>query len=415
KSKSYIIGKDPATSDIIFNDLSVSKNNTKISIDENKNILIEDLGSKNGTFVNNEKIQQKIQISFNDLITVGTTTFLIVEKEAAQETIYSPAPSFEQKDEIKEEEKVLTPTHWKKQVIPIRYLILAGSSIIVVLVIFLSFLSLFKSNDLQAGKKDYTLEIKKTLDSFSDIQFSYNPSGANLLLAGHVLTYIDKQELMYDLKQLNFISSIEDAIVVDEGVRKAFNETLVTQEDFKSATCRANKPGSFVLEGYVKTPEIYQKLTDYVNNNFPYLNKLENMVVIEQVLQVEIATKLFKNNFSNITFEIVSGELILTGRYNKNNSKEFESLINDFLKTQGISTVKNLAIASSATDAIVDLSNKYAITGSAQYDGKSFSVVANGKIVTLGDVFDGMLITSISPNTIFLEKDDLKYKINYSP
>lgn len=418
KSKSYIIGKDPATSDIIFNDLSVSKNNTKITIDENKNIFVEDLGSKNGTYVNNVKIEERTQITSNDLITVGTTTFLIVEKEAALETIYSPAFGVEEeKPQVKEEavkEAAKKTADWKKQIIPTRYLIMAGSFILVFFVIFLSFFGLFKAKEVKVSKKETTNEIKNIIDKFEDVQFSFNPSSANLLLVGHVLTNINKQELLYDLKQLNFISSIEDTVIVDEGVWKDFNATLLQQE-FKSVTLHANKPGNFVLEGYVKTPEDFQKLTDYVNANFPYLNKLENKVVIDQVLQVEIAAKLLENNFPAITFEIISGELVLAGRFNEKKTSEYEKLLDNFKKTQGISSIKNLAIASTENAARIDLSDKYKITGSAMYDGKSFSVVANGKIVAIGDNLDGMIVTSISPDTIFLEKDDLKYKINYSP
>jgi type III secretion system YscD/HrpQ family protein len=419
KSKSYIIGKDPASSDIIFTDLSVSKNNTKITIDENKNIFVEDLGSKNGTYVNNVKIEEKTQITSNDLITVGTTTFLIVGKEAAQETIYSPAPTFEEKKEgVKEEikvEKEILKTSWKKQIIPIRHLLFAGSFIIIFFVSFLSFFALFRAKAVSVPKKEPTNEIKKIMERYSDVQFSYNPSSSNLLLVGHVLSGIDKQELLYDLKQLNYISNIEDTIIVDEGVWKDFNATLSSQEDFKSIALHANQAGKFIVEGYVKTPEAYQKLTDYINTNFPYLNQLENKVIIDQILQVEIATKLFKNNFPSVTFEIISGELVLAGRINKDKTKEYENILNEFKRTPGITSVKNLAIASTEDVARVDLTDKYRITGSAQYDGKSFSVVANGKIITLGDVLDGMRVTLISSNAILLEKDDIKYKINFSP
>jgi len=417
KSKSYIIGKDPSAADIIFTDLSVSKRNTKITIDDNKNIFVEDLNSKNGTYVNNVKIEEKTQIISNDLITIGTTTFITVEKEAAQETIYSPAPTFEEKkEEVKEEkkEKELIKI-WKKQFIPIRHLILAGSLIIIFFVIFLSFFGLFKAKEVEITKKEPTHEIKKIIDDFGDVQFSFNPSSANLLLVGHVLTNIAKKELFYELQQLDFITKIEDTIIIDEDVWKDFNETLNLQEEFRSVAIHANKPGNFIIEGYVKTPEEFQKLMDYVNANFPYIDKIENKVIIDQILQVEIATKLSKNNFSSVSFEIISGELVLAGRYNNAQKKAFENMIEDFKKTQGIHSVKNLAIPSTAMAASIDLSDKYKITGTAQYDGKNFSFVANGKIVTIGDILDGMEITVITPNTIFLEKDDLKYKINYSP
>ena len=59
------------------------------------------------------------------------------------------------------------------------------------------------------------------------------------------------------------------------------------------------------------------------------------------------------------------------------------------------------------------------MTGSSLFDGRPYSVVLNsqtfnGKIFTLGDTIDGMKTTSIEPDTILLEKDGLKYKINYT-
>jgi hypothetical protein len=54
------------------------------------------------------------------------------------------------------------------------------------------------------------------------------------------------------------------------------------------------------------------------------------------------------------------------------------------------------------------------VTGSSLYDGRGYSVVLNGKIYTLGDLVDGMKITSIEQSTILLEKDGLKYKIEYT-
>ncbi|NGX34001.1 MAG: hypothetical protein K1060chlam1_00346 [Candidatus Anoxychlamydiales bacterium] len=417
KSKSYIIGKDVQSADIIFSDLSVSKQNTKITIDENSEMFVEDLGSKNGTYVNNKKIEEKTKITSQDLITVGTTTFLVIEKEAAQETIYSPAPTFEMEEEkTKEEEKeaTLKKTIWKKQFIPTRHLILAGSFILIFFVIFLSFFGLFKAKDIEVVKKEPVQKIENIIKEYDTLEFSFNPTNANLFLAGHVLTRIDKQELMYDLNALSFIKNIEDNIIVDELTIKNFNDTLNEDENFRSVFVLANKPGNYILNGYVKTADNYNSLTSFVNSNFPSLDKLENRVVIDQVLQVQIATMLSKKGFSSLSFEMISGKLVLAGRYNKKEEKSFNDLMQDLLKTPGIHSIKNLAISSDALTARIDLTTKYKITGWAKYDSQN-SVVANGKIIISGDLLDGLEVTNISENAILLEKDDIKYKINYSP
>lgn len=412
KSKSYIIGKDSTLADIIFADLSVSGQNTKITIDENNNIFIQDLGSKNGTYVNNKQIKEKTKISSNDLITVGTTTFLIVEREAAQETIYSPAPSFEFEEE--KEAKVAKETIWKKQFIPTRHLIIAGSFLVIFFVIFLSFFALFKAKDVQVVKKQPVSEIKKVLKNYEDVEFSFNPSGANLFLVGHVASSVDKRELMYDINNLKFIQKVEDNIVIDEYVTKDFNEVLSEDEDFRSVYLYSYQPGSFILEGFVKTPKNYQDLTDYINSNFSYLEKLQNKVIIDQVLQTQIATKLIQNDLSGIAFVLTGGKLVLSGSFDRNKTKAFNEVLEELKKTPGIYSIKNLAISSSETDARIDLSNKYKITGWAKYDGTNFSVVANGKIITTGDLLDGMVVTAINEKAVLLKKADLKYKINYS-
>ncbi|NGX52739.1 MAG: hypothetical protein KR126chlam5_01042 [Candidatus Anoxychlamydiales bacterium] len=415
KSKSFIIGKDVAQADIIFSDMSVSKQNTKITIDENSDIFVEDLGSKNGTYVNNKKIEEKTKITPHDLITLGTTTFLVIEKEAAQETIYSPAPTFEVEEDKKEEEKELLTkkTVWKKQFIPTRHLIFAGSFIIIFFIIFLSFFGLFKAKDIEVVKKMPTEKIQNIIKEYDTIEFSFNDASANLFLAGHVLTSIDKQELMYDLKVLSFIKNIEDNIIIDEITVKNFNDSLNEEESFRSVFSLANQPGNYVLEGYVKTAANYSGLNSFVNSNFPYLDKLENRVVIDQVLQVQIATLLTKNGFT-LSFELISGKLVLVGRYNKNQASSYKILMQEFLKTPGIHSIKNLAIASDGMMARIDLTSKYKITGWAKYDGQN-SVVANGKIIISGDTLDGLDVTNVSENAILLEKDDIKYKINYSP
>ena len=52
--------------------------------------------------------------------------------------------------------------------------------------------------------------------------------------------------------------------------------------------------------------------------------------------------------------------------------------------------------------------------GFSKRDDESHYVVINGKILTLGDVLDGMTIMNIETTMVLLEKDGLKFKINYN-
>ena len=80
KSKSYIIGKDPTLSDIVFQDLSVSRQHAKIEVTDREEVFIEDLGSRNGLIINGELCKEKKELKTQDLISIGTTSFLIIDR-----------------------------------------------------------------------------------------------------------------------------------------------------------------------------------------------------------------------------------------------------------------------------------------------------------------------------------------------
>ena len=105
KGRTYIIGKDPNSCDIVFQDLSVSRNHARLSVAADGVIELEDLGSKNGTVVSGAPISEKRTVTPQDLIALGTTVFMIIDREAPQETIFSSIiPSYEA---AKEEEAAL--------------------------------------------------------------------------------------------------------------------------------------------------------------------------------------------------------------------------------------------------------------------------------------------------------------------
>ena len=76
--------------------------------------------------------------------------------------------------------------------------------------------------------------------------------------------------------------------------------------------------------------------------------------------------------------------------------------------------VKNFVVFTSETTSVIDLTSKYKVTGSSRLGNKSQYVVINGKILSAGESLDGMKIMEIAENSVFLEKDGIKYKINYN-
>jgi len=76
-----LIGRDAAC-DIVIPDRQVSRQHARIS-NTGKGIILEDLGSKNGTFVNNKPIFEEVKLAEADEIQIALTqTFLFLSSDA---------------------------------------------------------------------------------------------------------------------------------------------------------------------------------------------------------------------------------------------------------------------------------------------------------------------------------------------
>lgn len=411
----YLIGKDPNTCDIIFQDLSVSRQHARLSIDADENAFIEDLGSRNGVIVNGELIADKHMLASQDLVALGTTTFLVVDRKQARETIVSPPSPMMIPPLVKEESRTLREKRdWRELVIPKRHLVLAGIFASVLFVSLFAMFSLFKVQPIVVRQADESKKIEDAIEKFPFVHFSFNPNSGRLFLTGHVLTAIDKQEVLYLLKQFSFVGEIEDNLIVDELVWKNTNDLLSTNPNWGAVSVYSTEPGKFVVRGYVQTIEQQQALQDYITLHFPYLDKLENQVIVEKNLQTEIQKRLTEKNYSGIAFQLSNGEVVFAGRVEESKNSEFQKVLQEIKKLSGVRVVKNFVIITTADTSRIDLSDQYAITGYSKRDDKDYFVVINGRILGEGDMFDGMLITQVASKSVFLEKDGLKYRINYN-
>lgn len=417
KGRSYTIGKDPNQCDISFQDLSVSKAHARLTVDDEGTVEIEDLGSKNGTAVNGSAISEKRKLTQKDIVALGTTIFLIIDRAAPQETIYSPvlpslyeAPPTEEETAAKESEEI----HWKHRAIPTKYLVMAVSFAAIFLIVFLSFFSLFKSAKLEIATIEGDDDIKKALEKFTDVQFSYNPASGKLFLVGHVATGIDYQELTYRIQQLPFISGTEDTVVIDELVCKTMNDVLAGNSNFNGVSIQSPEAGKFVVNGYVQNNELTSQLSDYLTSHFPYLDRLQNNVVVEDNLSAQIGGLFMTSGFGAVAYDLSNGEVILSGPYNGEEAEKFQALVQEINRIPGVRSVKNFAIATSPTMASINLSDQYKVSGTTVFGDRGYSVVLNGKIFTLGDTVDGMKLISIEPSAILLEKDGVKFRIDYT-
>jgi hypothetical protein len=111
---------------------------------------------------------------------------------------------------------------------------------------------------------------------------------------------------------------------------------------------------------------------------------------------------------------VANGEVILTGNYSNKMESDFESMLKELNKVSGVASVKNYALPTHPNLAAINVTDQYAVSGLSQFDGQGYSAILNGKIYTLGDTIGGMKITMIEQNTILLEKDGIKYKIDYT-
>lgn len=425
KGRTYTLGKDPDSCDIVFQDLSVSRNHARLTIHPDASMEIEDLGSKNGTVINGIPITEKKPLTTQDMIALGTTVFLLIDREAPQETIYSPmVPAYEPpKAEappapvVEVAPEVPTPEEekdWKKEPIPMKYLIAAASFAAIFLIVFLSFFSLFKSSQVEVAKNEPVSRIQKALAKFEGVQYSFNPASGKLFLVGHVLTAVEAQEMRFRISEIDFVNSIEDTVIIDEFVDKSMNDILSSNPEFRGVIIQSPTPGKFIAAGYVETNATAALLSEYLAVNFPYLDRLENKVVVGEILNAQIQGMLLAKGFATLAFQYNNGELMLTGNYSDAMKDQFNSLVQELERVNGIVGVKNFAVASTPNQAAIDISNQFQVTGISKHDGTGFSAILNGKIYTLGDQVNGMAITEIDPMTILLEKDGIKYKINYT-
>ncbi len=287
-----------------------------------------------------------------------------------------------------------------------------------VILLGVGLVSLFRVSEVVPIPHDYPQEISSAVEKFPGVQFTYNKASSKLFLVGHVSTGVEKNELIYNLQGLMFIKNYEDNVVIDESIWHEMNILLSKLSDFQGVSMHSPGPGQFVLTGYLQTDKQAAALTDYMNLNFAYLDKLENLVIVEEQVMEEVDSSLLQQGFNGVAVAFSNGELMLTGYISSTDVTTFQSLLDQFKQISGVRTARNYVVALSPEQAVVDLNEKYPdryqVTGFSKHGDVNINVVINGRMLSRGDSIDNMTITSIQPHTIFLEKEGLKYKIEYN-
>lgn len=415
--KTYIIGKDPEKCDIVFQDLSVSKRHARISVSNDQDVSIEDLDSKNGVFVGGVKIEETTTLDPQDTVTIGTSTFLLIDQEGMQQTIYAPPPNVPLEETTGKEAPAEgvrdRKTDWKQLTIPKKHLFIAFFFLLLAFIGVIGTISLFRAKEVNVVTGNELEQIEEITRDYPYIRFSFTLGSGKLFIFGHLGTELEQQELLYRLDSLKFLSILENNIIIDERVVENFNALLLKNPAWRRVTIMYTQVGRFLLRGYVETPEQLQELSDYIRRNFSYLDRLDNNVVAERTLNAQIQALIKEKDLINVAFELKGGELILGGTVNEKEEEIIEELVQKISELNGITQVKNLVVFTAGTSR-VDLSSRYQITGTSMFGDVNQYVMINGKILGSGDYLDSMMITEITKKEVLLERDGIKYRINYN-
>jgi len=434
----YVVGTDPNSCDIVFYDTSVSRQHCRISVDKNDDLSIEDLKSRNGTTVDGEQVKTKKKLAPNAVVSVGTTAFTVYDREGEMHTIISPLlPAIVkvlQKEESKASEakvhesneplpeKVPEPQELKfndskpseKTAHAMGAFIVIGIVTGLFIIVGLGTATLFRSNPVVAEEQvDAAKVIDDILVPFPAIKAYYNKSTGVLQLIGHVLTPVDRQHLLYSLQGMHFIKEIDDrSVIIDEYSWQNINQALSENPDWRGISIHSPSAGKFVATGSLQTRKEAEKLSDYLANNFAYFDMLENRIIVQED-EINAALNILQQaDLGSIGVQMTGNDLILTGGVAHNKLEDLKKAIEEMRKMTGVRDIKNQVKETAPDQAMINISDKYEVTGFS-LKGNNYSVVINGRILSMGDELDGMLIKSVKRNAIFLEKDNVQYRIDF--
>ncbi|MBA2727047.1 MAG: type III secretion system inner membrane ring subunit SctD [Parachlamydiaceae bacterium] len=440
-ASAYVIGTDPNSCDIIFHDTSVSRQHARVSITPDDILTIEDLKSRNGTLLDGEKIKTRSTLPPNAIVTIGTTSFTVYDREGEMQTIISPflpaivkslqaeelkqaapppPPAREEvksqpNDEAKELSSSLEMKSAEKSVHNLGAFIVLGIITALFVIIGIGTATLFRGEPIVKQQEVDAVElIQKALEPFPSVKPFFNKSTGVLQLTGDVLTLADKNKILYSLQGFNFVKDVDSSgIIIDEYAWREINQALAKNPTWKGITVYAAAPGKFILSGYLQTRKQSAQLSEYLAANFMYLDRLENRVVVEEELINSASTYLQNASLPQVAVQVANGEITLTGTIPPAKKPQLEGILEDIKKIDGVRGVRNFVTQSGPEASMVNISDKYSVTGFSR-QGSTYSVVIQGHIISVGDELDGMTIKKITSNGIFLERDNVQYRIDFS-
>lgn len=432
---SYVIGTDPHACDIVFHDTSVSRQHARITVKADDTLVIEDLKSRNGTIVEGNPLTGKRDLPPNTVISTGTTSFVVFDREGEMQTIISPLiPSIvkvlqkEEPSKATAESDALaleaakaaaagsTPAKTEEQHhTTLGAFILIGILTGLFVIVGIGTTTLFKSEPIVVTQTaDPLKSLDTALSPYPSVKYSFNTHTGKLLLVGHVLTATDRSQLLYAVQGLNFIKTFDDSgIIIDEYVWREINQVIEKNPEWKGVTVIASTPGHFVVSGYLKARSQSDRLSEYLSANFPYPDLLEKKIIVDEDITSAINNLLQTKGLNQVTIKFDNGEVTLSGHYPNSKAEEINDLLLSIKNIRGVRNVRSTIAPMAAEQSIVNISDKYEVTG-ISIQGSNRSVVINGRILMKGDTLDGMTISSIQPHVVFLEREGVNYRIDFN-
>ncbi|MFT4554017.1 MAG: type III secretion system YscD/HrpQ family protein, partial [Chlamydiales bacterium] len=412
EGNTYIIGSDDTNCDITLHDISISRQHARLTLTEDETLSIEDLQSRNGVRIGGSPIEGESSLTPSHLVSLGTSSFLVIDKEKKLETLTTLlSPAEENNETLSEDQEAKATASFKMPSIPMGKVALMSIIFGIMSIIGIGSVSLLKIEDVAVERVNSEDQIREITLNYPDIEFDFNNS--RLFLLGHVTTAIERDRLLHALKSLSFVQRIDDHTVIDELVWQETNQILSKNAEWRSVSIYSPVPGQYVLTGYLQSNSEAEALTDYMNVHFNHLDRLQNKVVVEEQLIEAVNVALIENAFSDVFVEISSGELTISGYMSAAKAPELRNIVAQAQKLPGIRTIKNFVVELAPEESMINLSDRYDVTGHFRHANVNVSVVINGRILARGDSLDGMTITSIKPRSIFLEKDGFKFRIDY--
>lgn len=410
----YVVGSDASTCDVFLHDLTVSKNHLLISLKDNK-LEIEDTNSKNGVYLNYKKIKEAKTLHSNDMVSVGTTTFTVINRTELEKTVYAPEDKIIGERESPEAlERKEEKRHWKKIRIPLKHLVLGSMGFLALFVGFVFLVSLFYGDTIPPEVKDPAEAIAKKISPYNKhIKVTYNPTTHSALLVGNVLTQVDMEEVLYMVHSLDYVKEIENNVIIDELAASNTNALLIKNPAWRHVILKPEAPGTYLLKGHVPTTKDSSDLKEFMMANFSYLDQLSFEVAIENNIQQEAKNILMKNGLPTIQLQLNEGDITLSGSIHKRDRSILNTSIEELKKLKGIDIVHNLVLFSDESTSMVDVSKSYTIQGTSKHLGSIDYVIINNKIYRRGDMLNFMEIVSITPHEVVLDKSGIKYRIAY--